>query len=91
MTKQKTYPNTVLVDALQDMGIYRRLMWEIPGPKNTELEWISCYLVEVPGQDISIIHVVTFKDYNGWDVLVSVNQVKIQETIDEVLRRIKGE
>ena len=55
----KTYPSHVLADALRERGLDCRLMWEIPGPKNTEVAWLSCYLVQ---SDICIVS--TYK--GGW-------------------------
>jgi hypothetical protein len=85
MKKGKTYPNRVLEDALIERGIPRQLMWDMPGPKHTAIAWISCYLV-----NSHILHVVTYRDNCGWDVLVSVSAMKIPETIDEVISRTKG-
>lgn len=84
MTKTKIYPNRVLEDELRKRGIHVMLFWEIPGPKNTAIAWISCYIVRS-----MIVHVITYKP-NGWDVMTPVPALMIDATVQEVLERSRA-
>ena len=78
----KTYPSTVLQDRLRDAGVDCRCMWEIPGPKDTAIAWLSCYLV---GKGVVIVQ--TFKDGNGWDSYTSCGKNSIEASVADVMER----
>lgn len=62
----KSYPNVAIQRAINslDGGAPCRLLWEMPGPKNTQIAWLSCYSA---GKGTFIVR--TYKDGNGYDVL----------------------
>jgi hypothetical protein len=60
----KSYPNTDIQRAIRANGDECRLLWEILGPKDTQIAWLSCYAA-AKGTFI----VRTYKDGNGYDVL----------------------
>lgn len=80
-TQTKTYPNTTLEKALRERGVPIRLMWEVPGPKDTMVAWLSCYLVNA-----RVVIVQTYKDGNGWQVYTPVEDATITGTVEQVIR-----
>jgi hypothetical protein len=40
---EKVEPSTALANAALKLGWPARVMWEIPGPKNTSCAWLTCY------------------------------------------------
>ena len=85
--RDRAEPSHALRDALAAAGHGTRLLWEIPGPKDTLIEWLSCYLI---GHSICIVQ--TFKGTDGWNVLTPPASLDIDATIKDVLERcaIKG-
>jgi hypothetical protein len=59
-----TIPNHTWANEQRAAGKIARLLWEIPGPKDTEIAWLSCYAF---GTNVAIVE--TFKDKNGYMVL----------------------
>jgi hypothetical protein len=82
--KDRDYPSRVLVDEIRKRDIPCRLMWEIKGPKDTQIAWITCYLIQR-----TIVHVLTYTGKNGWDALTPCQSLKIDETVQEVLDRTR--
>lgn len=76
----KTYPSRVLVDELFKRDIPCSLMWEIPGPKDTQIAFLSAYLIRA-----RVVIVQTWKDGNGWEVYMPAKENMIQATVEEVI------
>ncbi len=58
-----------------------KLMWEIKGPKNTMIAWMSCYAI---ARNICIVQ--TFKG-GGWNALTPNDDGKIEATVTDVRER----
>jgi hypothetical protein len=58
-----------------------RLAWEIPGPKDTEIAWLSCYFI---GAGICIVE--TFRD-GGWNAFTPCDSIEVEATLADVLNR----
>lgn len=80
--RKKTYPNNLLADACRKAGAHVQLMWEIPGPKNTMVAWLSCYQI---GKSICIVQ--TFKGHDGWNAFTPCSDNSVSGTIADVLNR----
>lgn len=80
--RKKVYPNTVLADRARAADFHCRLMWEIPGPKDSQIAWLSCYQI-----GLSLCIVETFKGENGWNAFTPARTNNIDETIADVLAR----
>lgn len=82
--ESKKYPNKTLQSRLRDRDVECRLMWEIKGPKDTDVSWLSCYLV---GRN-TVIHVSTYKS-GGWDAyLPAAFGVEVDDTVNSVLKHL---
>lgn len=79
--RKKVWPSYVLADAAREAGADARLMWEIPGPKDTAIAWISCYAI---GQSICIVE--TFMS-GGWNALTPCRSADPDSTLRDVLER----
>lgn len=60
------------------------LLWEIKGPPNTEIAWLSCYAV---GRTIAIVQ--TYKGGNGWNVLTPLASQSIADSMADLIERAK--
>lgn len=78
----RIHPNTTLPDELRSSGVDCQIMWEIPGPKDTLIAWLSCYQV---GKSVCIVQ--TFKDGNGWNAFTPPLTNHIPETVSDVIVR----
>ena len=76
----KTYPDHTLRDALYNAGHSYRLMWEIRGPKNTSIAWMTCYLVN----GCTVI-VQTFKDRCGWQAFTHNHSIGVDDVVADVI------
>ncbi len=81
----KTYPSDVLVNQLRAAGHRVGLMWEIKGPKDTMIAWISCYLVNGD----MIVHVLTYHKGNGWEYLMPGVEMQTDKVVDDVIAHIQ--
>lgn len=79
--RERVYPNNVLAEACRKAGANVQLMWEVPGPKNTMIEWMSCYQI---GKSVCIVQ--TFKEH-GWNAFTPHPHNDIDGTIADVLNR----
>lgn len=77
----RDYPDTTLETMCRAAGATVRLMWEEPGPKNTAISYISCYLI-----NRTICMVQTFKT-GGWDAFTPCRSLGIKDTVADVLSR----
>lgn len=82
VSKTKTYPNHVAEDELRKRGIMVQCLWELKGPPNTFVEWITCYLV-----DNTVMLVETYKDGSGWNAFTPSDKNEIATTIDDIVAR----
>lgn len=80
--KTKTYPSDALVVAARAAGAHVRLLWEVPGPKDTAIAWMSCYQI---GSSACIVQ--TYADDNGWEAFTPHPSRDVAETIADVLNR----
>lgn len=76
-------PSMVLMEACATLGVPCNLMWEIPGPKHSQVAFISCYAING-----AIVIVETFRDSRGWDAFTSSRSPSIDETITDVFARV---
>lgn len=79
----KVYPDHTLENALRERGINVMCFWEVPGPKNTSIEWMVSY-----GVNGAVVLVQTYKD-GGWEAYTHSKSNKVDDTIADVLARIK--
>lgn len=79
--KTKTYPSHVLADACRAAGATVHLLWEVRGPRETAVAWMSCYQI---GRSTCIVQ--TYSG-NGWNAYTPCNSIGIEETIADVLNR----
>lgn len=77
----KIYPDTTLEDKCREAGATVRLMWEVPGPKNTGIAFIACYLI---GTTACLVE--TFKG-GGWDAFTPNQSNNIVDAVNDVLSR----
>lgn len=82
MTKTKSYPSHTFARLAREAGFEPRLFWEIKGPKDTAIAWLSCYVIK--GR---VFHVITY-DNDGWDVLRS--NEKLGETVGSIAWAFEG-
>jgi hypothetical protein len=79
---KKTYPDRALETRLRERGATVLCLWELRGPKNTSVAWITCYSVHAPdGRYSGIIIVETFKD-GGWLDFKASETADINATLD---------
>lgn len=79
--KVKTYPSHALADALRAQNVGVRLLWEISGPENTPIAWLSCYQVSM-----HICIVETFHD-SGWQAFTPNMENDTHATVKDVMNR----
>lgn len=82
-TKVKTYPNRVFQDAIRSEGVLLQALWQIKGPKDTGIDWITCYYIA----PLTVIH-FSYAD-GGWDIHTGSEHIERDATINEVLERVK--
>jgi hypothetical protein len=81
MAKSHTYPSHVVQDAARKAGATCLCLWEMKGPPNTMVAWLTCYQL---GESICIVE--TFKD-GGWNAFTPCRSIEIPETIADVFNR----
>lgn len=81
MPKTDKYPSRILEDKLRERGLEPRLMWEMRGPKDTGIKWISCYFLEK-----NLILVETF-DGGGWNAFTPDLTNNVEATVEDVIAR----
>lgn len=82
--RQKTYPDHTLADAARAAGARVILAWEMPGSANTQIAWLSCYMI-----NDGLCIVETFRDGGGWEALTSLPDRDVAATIADVLNRCR--
>lgn len=80
------YPDHTLEDALRNHGADVGCLWELRGPKNTDVAWIVCYGVRGLGCG-SVVLVETYKS-GGWEAFTTNDKNDTQSTIADVLSRV---
>lgn len=83
-TRTAQYADRTLENALRERTHNRvnvALMWEMRGPENTGVAWLSCFIVNG-----TLLIVETFKD-GGWNALTSDRSNRVDETINDVIER----
>lgn len=85
MAKPKTYPDTTLQGLLTARGLTVRCMWEIPGPKDTQIAWITAYAVNG-----TVILVQTYSGGNGWEAYLPCQSISVGETVDAVVGQLSA-
>lgn len=80
--KEKTYPNTELQGILTKNGFDCRTLWEMKGPPNTAIAWLSCYVVNG-----CTVMVQTYTDNNGWQAYTHNASDKVKDTVEDVVSR----
>lgn len=78
----RTPPNTTLPDKCIEAGLRARLMWEIAGPKNSRIAWLSCYAI---GHSIAIVE--TYAGNNGWSVMTPPKSMGIEDAVKDTIAR----
>lgn len=77
-------PSTILETELKARGIHPRRLWEMRGPKDTDITWMHALML-----DRGIVIVQTFS-YGGWDAYTALNDSQISATVDDVIARCGG-
>jgi len=76
----KVYPNTLLAERCREAGATVRLVWEERGPKNSNVAFLTCYLIN---QTLCIV--ATYSD--GWDAYTPCQSLKVDDAIADVFAR----
>lgn len=86
----KTYPDRTLEMKLRTMDYSVRVNWEIRGPKNTGVEWMTCLTIGSPkGAGVVIVQTYT---HGGWEAYVPAsNANSIDATVKAVAQSINPE
>lgn len=79
--RKKVYADTTFQNAARAAGATVRCLWEIPGPKDTEIAWITFYQIN---QSCCIVE--TFKD-GGWNAFTPNTSIDVDATIADALSR----
>lgn len=79
--KPGRYPDHTLEDAVRAAGARVVVLWEIRGPRNTQIAWQTCMLVNG-----GLCIVQTFKG-GGWNALTDSPSPDVDATIADVLAR----
>lgn len=80
--KKNVQPSRIFEDELRERGIINyQCFWEVRGPKDTSIAWLTCYRV-----GYGIVIVQTF-DMGGWNALTDNPTNNIQEIMTDVLFR----
>lgn len=82
--RKKTYPDTMLQRLVREAGYQMNPVWEIPGPKNTRVAWLTGY--NLNGR---MVIVSTFDDRHGggWEAYTSNDSTGVPATVKDVLAR----
>jgi hypothetical protein len=83
--QERPSPDKTLQRALGDQGFSTQCMWEIPGPKNTGIAWLTCY-----NSNGTVFMVQTYKE-GGWQVYLPSVNLLIDKTVEEVIDRVRRE
>jgi glycerophosphoryl diester phosphodiesterase len=85
-----TYPDNTLAQELRKRGFAVHINWEIKGPKDTEIAWMT-HLVATDGKsNFGTMIVQTFKDGNGWNVYVfPSNAIGTEATVEAVIKSLE--
>ena len=81
---KKTYPDNTLLRALNERGLNARVQWEIPGPKDTQVAWMTGIWV-----NNSIVIVQTFEGV-GWEAYTPPKVNDVDQTIADVIERVSS-
>lgn len=81
---RSTLPSDIFATELRQRGIDYQVFWEIKGPKNTSIAWITCYRV------LSGIVLVQTFDHGGWNALTDCPSNNIADTIADVIARVSN-
>jgi hypothetical protein len=77
--RPKVYPDTTLQRELEKAGLPAKLLWEIPGPKDTDVAWMSCY-----GVHGSVVIVQTY-GIGGWEAYTPCPFPEVDRTVQYVI------
>lgn len=77
----KPTASTVLIDELRKHGLEPVRLWHVPGPKSTNVVWISAYNVNGV-----VVMVQTYAE--GWDAFTPCQSVKTADTVADVIARV---
>jgi hypothetical protein len=88
MTKTHTYPDNTLAQALRKRGYAVHINWEIKGPKDTQIAWMTHLLANNGNGDWGTFIVQTFKD-GGWDVYTHPTHTnEVEATVEAVIKSL---
>lgn len=76
----KTYPNRDIENAARRAGARVTCLWEIPGPKDTGIAWMSA--LSING---AIAIVQTYKDGGGYEVFTPTVFRNVDETVKYIM------
>jgi hypothetical protein len=79
--KTPTYPDHTVEDALRKHTTVMCL-WEMPGPKNTRVAWLTAYAINGV-----LVIVMTYADGDGWEVLTPYESNSRAAAITDVMYR----
>jgi hypothetical protein len=78
----KTYPDRTFEEAARKAGAPVQCLWEMKGPRNTAIAWLSA--LSVNGR---VVIVQTYTDGNGWEVYSPAPTLNVDATIQDALAR----
>lgn len=81
MKTEKIYPNHVIEDAARKAGAQVRCLWEIKGPKDTDIAWMTALAINA-----RVAIVQTYKS-GGFEVYTACDTISIPGTIRDALAR----
>lgn len=82
--RKKIYPDHTLEERCREAGANVSVLWEIPGPKDTDIVWMVAYAI---GKGLCIVQ--TFRS-GGWNALTDNPSGAIDETVADVLSRCQA-
>jgi len=77
----KIYPNHVIEDAAREAGAFVCCLWEVKGPKDTDIAWMSAFNIN------GVIALVQTYKSGGFEVYTPGSHLSIDETINDALAR----
>ena len=78
----KDYPDQTFERVARKAGARVLILWERPGPKNTEVAWNACYSVN--GWPVIV---QTYRSGGGWNVFTAPRTNDVNESIADALNR----
>lgn len=81
-------PERKFIPLLEGKGVAVELLWDLKGPKDTQITWLSAYALD---HSMSNCIIITTFEHGGWDVLVQASRSNvILDTLNAVLANLQA-